>query len=114
MASVVTCDGKLFLLSDEVKTKCKMLEDMFEDTGTVYAATLPNIHSDEMKRIIDYIENGTIVNENMGPLLVACDFLNCEELLDEGCRMVAQSLQGRSMAEIRAMFGLDNTGRVTF
>lgn len=114
MASVVTWDGKVFLLSDEVRTKCKTLEQMFEDTGTVYAARLPNIHSDEMIRIINYIDFGTLENENMGPLLIACDYLNFEELLDTGCKMVAQSLQGRSAAEIRAVFGLDAAGQVTF
>ena len=114
MAGVVTCDGKLFELSEEVINKCKTLKDMFEDTGTIFAAPIPNIHSNEMRRIVDYLDYGILKNENMGPLLVACDYLNCEELLDAGCKMVADGLQGRSMAEIRAMFGLDNAGRVTF
>ena len=114
MASVVTCDGKLFELSEKVIHKCKILEYMFEESSTVFATPIPNIHSNELQRIIDYIEFGTLKNENMGPLLVACDYLNCDELLDTGCKMVADGLQGRSMTEIRAMFGLDNTGRVTF
>lgn len=107
MASVVTSDGVLFDIDSNFIQKCKMLSYMFEDSGSVFAAPLPNVSSDVMNKILKYHETGSLENDDeMLSVLLACDFLAYDELLDHGCKMVADSLRGKSAKEIRSIFGL--------
>jgi len=107
MASVVTNDGVLFELDSNFIQKCKMLSYMFEDSNNLFAAPLHNVSSDVMNKILNYHKTGSLENDDTTlHVLLACDFLAYEELLDHGCKMVAESLRGKSAKEIRNIFGL--------
>lgn len=107
MATVITCDNRSFDLHPDLVNRCETLVGAIEATDGTAIIPLPNVDSVVLKRIIDYHAKGKLeTHEDLTPLLLACDFLAYEELLDHGCKIVADSLRGRSASEIRTMFGL--------
>ena len=77
---------------------------MYEDAVADGVAPLP-INSNVLKRIIYFNTYGHLDHhDEMIDLLLACDYLNYDELLDYGARIVADSLRGKSASEIRTFF----------
>ena len=105
---IQTCDGTIFNLNSKMTRDCKVLTMMREDVDDMGGVTqIPNINSNVMKRIIYFNTFGHLEDhDDMINLLLACDYLDYEELLDYGARIVADSLRGRSATEIRAFFGM--------
>lgn len=63
---------------------------------------LSNVSSDMMKRIVFFNTSGYLEHhDDLINLMLACDFLNYDELLDYAARIVADSLKGKSANEIR-------------
>lgn len=84
---------------------CKVLSVMCEDVGDVIP--IPNINSNVMRRIIHFHTFGHLDHhDQMIDLMLACDYLDYDELLDYGARIVADTLKGKSVAEIRTFFGM--------
>lgn len=104
--AVQTCDGVIFNLKSKLVRECKVLSMMYEDTGAEDTIPLP-ISSDVLKRIVHFNTYGHLDNhDDMINLLLACDYLDYDELLDYGARIVADSLRGKSAHEIRTFFGM--------
>lgn len=107
MATVITCDNRSFDLHPDLVNRCETLVGAIEATDGTAIIPLPNVDSGVLKRIIDYHVKGKLEShEDLTSLLLACDFLAYEELLDHGCKVVAESLRGKSAGEIRSIFGL--------
>jgi S-phase kinase-associated protein 1 len=107
MASIITSDNVTFNLHLNLVNRCKMLNDCVEECGASAPIPIPNVDSKNMNRIIEYYTTGELSStDNMLPLLVACDYLNYDELLDYGAKIVADSLKGKTPDEIRAFFSL--------
>lgn len=63
---------------------------------------LSNVNSDMMKRIVFFNTSGYLEHhDDLINLMLACDYLNYDELLDYAARIVADSLKGKSANEIR-------------
>lgn len=107
MASVLTNDRKRYTLDEGLVKKCKVIELVIEGTSDNFCP-LPNVHSREMERIIEFhVTDGVLSShDDMIDLLLACDYLNYDELLDYGARIVAESLRGKTAREIREKFNL--------
>lgn len=104
--AVQTCDGVIFNLNSKIVRDCKVLSMMYEDAVADGVAPLP-INSNVLKRIIYFNTYGHLDHhDEMIDLLLACDYLNYDELLDYGARIVADSLRGKSTSEIRTFFGM--------
>jgi hypothetical protein len=101
-----TPDGTIFNLNSKMTRDCKVLSMMCEDV--VAGDVIPvQVNSNVMKRIIYFNTFGYLENhDQMIDLLLACDYLDYEELLDYGARIVADSLKGKSTAEIRTFFAM--------
>jgi hypothetical protein len=101
-----TPDGKILNLKTKLVRDCKVLSMMCEDV--VAGDVIPvQVNSNVMKRIIYFNTFGYLENhDQMIDLLLACDYLDYEELLDYGARIVADSLKGKSTAEIRTFFAM--------
>lgn len=107
MATVITCDNRSFDIHPDLVNRCGTLVGALDATDGACTIPLPNVDSDVLKRIIDYHAKGKLESrEDLTPLLLACDFLAYEELLDHGCKVVADSLRGKSAGEIRSIFSL--------
>jgi S-phase kinase-associated protein 1 len=112
MATVITCDNRSFDLHPDLVNRCETLVGAIEATDGAATIPLPNVDSSVLKRIIDYHDKRKLEShEDMTTLLLACDFLAYEELLDHGCKIVADSLRGKSAGEIRSIFGLEPTAQ---
>jgi hypothetical protein len=106
MPDVITCDGQQFNLDLEIVNKCKTLHNCLEDCGED-TISIPNVNSAELIRILEFHKTGKLSNtDDMLSLLSACDFLDYDELLDHGAKIVADSLRGKTATEIRRFFGL--------
>lgn len=104
--AIRTCDGAVFDLNPKLIRDCKVLSMMCDDTD-VGIVPLPNISSNVMKRIIYFSTFGHLEHhDEMVDLLLACDYLDYDELLDYGAKIVADSLRGKSANEIRRFFGV--------
>jgi len=105
--NVQTCDGVILNLNSKLVRDCKVLSMMCEDADSGDITPIPNINSNVMKRIIYFNTFGHLENhDQMIDLLLACDYLDYDELLDHGARVVAESLRGKSANEIRTFFGM--------
>jgi hypothetical protein len=101
-----TCDGIIFNLKSKLTRDCKVLSMMREDVHMGDVIPL-QVNSNVMKRIIYFNTFGHLEdNDQMIDLMLACDYLDYDELLDYGARIVAESLRGKSTAEIRTFFGM--------
>ena len=115
MASLVCCDGDVFRVDANFISKCKTLADCMDDMGSGEDIPLPNVSGREMKRILHYYDKGELDSvDDLAPVLLACDYLAYDELLNHGCKVVADSLRGKSAFEIKSIFGLNSGSQVTF
>lgn len=105
MTTIVTNDGIIFNLDSKLREDCKMVSMIMEDCEEDGLVPLPNVNADVMKRIIFFHTSGYLEHhEDMINLMLACDYLNYDELLDYAARIVADSLKGKSVNEIRRFF----------
>ena len=106
MPVFLTNDTQYFNLDLELVNKCHMLHNCLEDCEDA-VIPIPNVNSDVLVRIVDFHQTGKLSNtDDMLSLLSACDYLDYEELLDYGAKIVADSLKGKTATEIRRFFGL--------
>jgi len=105
MTTVLTNDGIVFNFNSKLKKDCRMVTmvtEVCEDEGVI---PLPNINSDVLKRIVFFSTSGYLEHhDDMIKLMIACDYLNYDELLDYAARIVADSLKGKTANEIRRFF----------
>jgi hypothetical protein len=107
MVLALLCDGVFLNLESELVERCKTLSQCVEGCGE-NMIPIPNVNSETMKRIIEFSTTGNLSStENMLELMMASDYLNYEELLDYGAKVVADGLRGKSPVEIRRYFGIE-------
>ncbi|BAT22409.1 hypothetical protein [Yellowstone lake phycodnavirus 2] len=107
MTTVLTSDGIIFNFNSKLKKDCKMVSMILEDCEDHGIIPLSNVNSDVMKRIVFFNTSGHLEHhDDMINLMLACDYLNYDELLDYAARIVADSLKGKSASEIRSFLGV--------
>ena len=97
-----TSDGVVYTLNDDFVQRSVVLKDMLSDS----TPTLVDVpfrskmiwHLQER----DYPLDGAELLE----FAKTADFLNMEEELDEACRLVAESLKGKTAVEIKKFLGI--------
>lgn len=71
---------------------------------------LATIKKDTMDKVIYYNDNPDIqmneTQETMFDIVMAADFLQIDDLLDRGCRTIADIFRGKSPKEIRSILGI--------
>ena len=107
MATVITNDGSILNLNSKLVEKCKMLSMILEDCDSGDGLPLSNVDGATMGRIMEFDETGKLSHhDDMITLMLACDYLNFDELLDYAAKIVADSLKGKSAKEIRRFFSI--------
>jgi len=110
MVLAIMCDGMCLNLDSKFVESCKTISQCLEDCGGSGLFPIPNVNSETMKRIIEFHSTGILTStDNMLELMMACDYLNYDELLDYGAKVVADGLKGKSPAEIRKYFRIEVT-----
>ena len=109
MATVCTSDGVVFNLEPKLIKSCKTIRDCTEECNDGVVMPIPNVNSVVFNKIIHYNTTGELGLDSacdLLPLLCACDYLQYDELLDHGAKLVAESLRGKTPAEVRSYFNL--------
>lgn len=107
MATVVTNDGSTLNLNSKLVEKCKMLSMILEDCDSGDRLPLTNVDRVTMERIIEFDKTGKLSHhDDMITLMLACDYLNFDELLDYAAHIVADNLKGKSAKEIRRFLSI--------
>jgi len=107
MTTVVTSDGTFFNLETKLIQSCKTLRDCSDDCEGGGLIPIPNVNSVVLKKIIHYNTTGELDSlDNLLAVLCACDYLQYDELLDHGAKIVAESLRGKTPEQIKAYFNL--------
>ena len=97
-----TSDGVVYTLKDDFVQRSVVLKDMLMDT-------LPSVVDIPFRsKMIWYLQQREYPLDGAELLEFAktADFLNMEEELDEACRLVAESLKGKTAAEIKKFLGI--------
>ncbi|CAL4900564.1 unnamed protein product [Urochloa decumbens] len=128
------CDGEEFAVAVPVARKCGTIRNMIDDDCVDGGVPLPNVGGPAMARVLEYLntkaaaatggaeeaaaaantkgfEKGFFEKMNKEALfdvILAANYLNAEELLDAAMLCAADRITGRTVAEIREFFGLEN------
>jgi hypothetical protein len=97
-----TSDGVVFTLKDDFVQRSAVLKDMLADS-------LPSVVDIPFRsKMIWYLQQRDYPMDGAELLELAktADFLNMEEELDESCRLVAETLKGKTAVEIKKFLGI--------
>ena len=107
----MTCDGAEFKVEYQNAKKSKTVYDLVEDSGTEIPIPLSGVQSDVMKHIVTYLNNEKIPevdNTMLFNIILASNYMDIPELLDEMCQRVADMIKGKTPDEIRKIFNVEN------
>ena len=130
---IFNVDVKIAKMSNTIKT---MLDDLGMEADSEEAVPLPNVSADILKKIIewsthhkddivpteddsDYQERSSVVpawdeaflkvdNPTLFEIILAANYLDIKELLENGCKTVANMMKGKKPEEIRKIFNIVN------
>lgn len=130
----ITSDGKRISSIPKIYERCKTIKNLTEDLEGVDEIPLPNVGSKELSLIFEYcekFEEQTEVKELSTELksfmdkhgiwektgtsdffiyniILACNYLELEDLLNIGCLIIANKLKGKSVDEMRTFLNITN------
>lgn len=112
--AVTTSCGKVVHLTREEAEASLTIRDLISSVGDgdVLNVPLPNVCLDTLNDVLAFVRSGALPdvgNERLGRLIHAANYLHMDGLLDVCCGVVAKRLEGKSVEEIREIFGLKSS-----
>ncbi|KAI8846598.1 Skp1 family, dimerization domain-containing protein [Chytridium lagenaria] len=114
MVKLTSSDGQEFSVAKEIACQSVLIKNMLEDVGEAedQPIPLPTKGGDEAKSSEDIEEwDREFMNVDQGTLfelILAANYLDMKNLLDLGCKTVANMIKGKSVEEIRKTFNIVN------
>jgi S-phase kinase-associated protein 1 len=120
------CDNgeKLFTVPLEIANQLVTIKNIVDDLGDMTGAApipLPNVKADTLEWIIGYLSNSAdpkskardlsttaLSIEKIFEIALATNYLDCQEILDQACAVIAGTLKNKTPEEIRAQYGIVN------
>lgn len=104
MATIQTNDGTFLNISNKLLHECQVLYMMSEELSGILP--LPNINTSVFLNILEFSENGILVNYDMvREVILAADYLNYTELIEHCAEYIAKYIiKGNTVKEIREYF----------
>lgn len=129
-------DKKQFEVSEAAARVSGQLREMIESGSAEGVVPLPNIAAATLERVVQYLNkhaepaanrrnkalrsaaekelkkwnaefvDGLGTDDAFFDLIVAADYLEIDELLDEGCKKIARVMKGKTPEQIRAIFDI--------
>ncbi|KAI9358925.1 Skp1 family, dimerization domain-containing protein [Zopfochytrium polystomum] len=138
MVKLTSSDGQEFVVAKEIAMQSILIKNMLEDVGDAddQPIPLPNVSGPILQKVIEYatahkddpppapeedskpkssddIEDADrlFMNVDQGTLfelILAANYLDMKNLLDLGCKTVANMIKGKTVEEIRKTFNIVN------
>lgn len=125
-------DGQEFNLEVKVSKMSETISNLIEDAGVDNAIPLPNVTGKILAKVVEYMKYHTehqgVVSEikdertdDISPwdldyckveqavmfeLILAANYLDIKDLLDLGCKTIANSIKGKTPEEIRKLYNI--------
>ena len=134
LIKISSSDDQVFEVEEKVIMQSALIKNMLNDLEVSDTAIpLPNVTSDILKKVITYAEHhkddepliieesesdSTINNDwdkefmdldqsVIFDIILAANYLDMKELLNLGCKTIANYIKGKSADEIREIFGIE-------
>ncbi|KAJ3294551.1 suppressor of kinetochore protein mutant [Rhizoclosmatium sp. JEL0117] len=138
MVKITSSDNQEFNISKEIANQSVLIKNMLEDVGEAddQPIPLPNVSGAILQKVIEYAtmhkddppaapeeetkpkssedieeRDKEFMNVDQGTLfeiILAANYLDMKNLLDLGCKTVANMIKGKSVEEIRKTFNIVN------
>ncbi|KAJ3130638.1 suppressor of kinetochore protein mutant [Physocladia obscura] len=138
MVKITSSDNQEFTIAKEIANQSVLIKNMLEDVGEAddQPIPLPNVSGAILQKVIEYAtmhkddppaapeeetrpkssedieeRDKEFMNVDQGTLfevILAANYLDMKNLLDLGCKTVANMIKGKSVEEIRKTFNIVN------
>ncbi|KIK71588.1 hypothetical protein GYMLUDRAFT_52645 [Collybiopsis luxurians FD-317 M1] len=137
MLTLVSSDGKIFLVERDIAERSVFIKNMIEDLGELsQPIPLLNVSGDILEKVLLYCEHHrgeplpepevdetrrrkieitpwdrnfiAVDQDTLFEIILAANYMDIKDLLDLGCKKVALMIQGKTTEEIREMFNIVN------
>ncbi|BAT07190.1 SKP1-like protein 5 [Oryza sativa Japonica Group] len=129
---LISSDGQHFQVTEAEASMSKLVSNMIEDGCTENGVPLPNVASNVLAKVLEYCKKHAaaaaaedvavkdqelksfdasfidVDNTMLFNLILAANYLNVPSLLDLACQHTADLIKGKTVQEIRDMFGIVN------
>lgn len=127
---LISSDNKIFNVSKEIICKSGLIKNIIDDLshGIDIEIPLKQVKSDILEKALEYcihykdtkfIENKDLCNidewdksyinvdqKTLNDIILAANFMNIPDLLELGCKTIANQLKNKSLDEIRDFFNI--------
>jgi len=132
-----SCDEAEFKVDIPVASRSILLKNMIEDVGeTDQSIPLPNVNEKVLKKVLEWCEHHVndpqpandddesrrrnteiddwdqkflnVEQDMLFEIILAANYLDIKQLLDIGCKTVANMIKGKTPEEIRSTFNIVN------
>lgn len=116
---LVSQDGQEFKVDVKTAKMSETVKNLIEDAGIDAPITLNNVTSKILSKVIDFCTNKNkadffkvdffkVDQPTLFELILAANYLDIKDLLDETCSTVANMIKGKTPEEIRKTFNIIN------
>ncbi|ELP93524.1 suppressor of kinetochore protein, putative [Entamoeba invadens IP1] len=132
VVTLVSCDNENFQVDLAVAKEIGAVKNLLEDFENERTIPLTQVNKETLKKVIDFISHhhqyqflgdnedkkGQLTSwdnsffemdqQKLFELIIAANVLDVQELLDLGCKYIAEMIKGKSVEELRKTFGIVN------
>jgi len=105
---VLKAEGGELKLPRDVAFKSSLVKNLVEDTDAE-EIPIPNVTAEVLQKTFELCDSSDFYddmsNERVLEVILACNYLEMEALLDSLCKEMARRLKGKSLDELRAILG---------
>ena len=136
--TVLTSDGQAMDMTRAAASMARTLEDLLNDLGEDSPIPIPSVNAHIMRHVIEYAEYkvhnpnpakptdpkelrrtddilpwdrdfiAALDQSTLFDVIMAANYLSLQDLVDLGCKSVANMIKGKSVEELRETFHLKN------
>lgn len=115
MVKIKTQDGETIELQTDIAYKMVLLKNLVEDLGeSSEPIPLQNVTAKTFNKVLDYFKDTQsesyfhdMDRDFLFEVILAANYLDIEDLLDKGCKRVADMIKDKSVEEIKEILGIE-------
>lgn len=115
MIKITTSDKHFFEVEKKLIEKSLLVKNLIDDIGNNECTEIPlnNVSSETFTQILNYLKNDIkdiffdMNKEKLFDLILAANYLDIENLLNDCCKKAADMIRGKDVEYIREFFGIE-------